>query len=52
MGRKRKYNTKEEQCQARKERQMKHYWKHAEKLKKEALDRYYSRKDKNEAGLQ
>lgn len=45
MGRFKKYTTEEEKCQARRERQMKHYWKHHERLKKENLDRYYQNKD-------
>ena len=45
MGRKKKYITSEEQSQARKDRQMLHYWRNAERLKKEALQRYYKRKE-------
>ena len=47
MGRKLKYKTQEEKINARKERQMKYYWQNAEKLKKEALKRYYKRKINN-----
>jgi len=45
MGRTLKYKTPEEKINARKERQMKYYWKNVEKLKKEALERYYKRKN-------
>lgn len=45
MGRKLKYKTPEEKINARKERQMKYYWKNVDKLKKEALGRYYNRKN-------
>ena len=45
MGRKRKYNTEEEIIQARKERQMRYYWKNVKKKRKEALDRYYEKKN-------
>lgn len=41
MGRKIKYKTDEEKIQARRERQMRYYWKNADKLKKQALKRYY-----------
>lgn len=46
MGRKQKYITEEEKLNARRERQMRHYWKHVERLKKENLDRYYKNKEK------
>lgn len=47
MGRKKKYITLEEQLTARRERQMKHYWKHAETLKHKNLERYYKNKEKS-----
>jgi len=46
MGRKQKYNTEEEKHLAQKESQMRHYWKNVERLKKEALKRYYDKKKK------
>lgn len=46
MGRKKKYTTDYEQSQARKDRQMKHYWRNCDRLRKEALDRYYKQKKK------
>lgn len=45
MGRKRKYNTKEEIRLARNNRRMKYYWKNQEEEKKKALERYYERKN-------
>ncbi len=49
MGRKKKYNTEEERCQANRDKVMKHYWKNVEKIKKKNLKRYYENKknDKN-----
>lgn len=44
MGRKRKYNTDKERLMAKRERQMRYYWKNVDKKRKEALDRYYDRK--------
>lgn len=44
MGRKKKYITEEEKNQARKERQMRHYWRNVKKLRKKALKRYYNTK--------
>jgi hypothetical protein len=48
MGRKRKYFTIEEKLAAKHKRQMKHYWKNKMRLRKEALARYYARKDKRD----
>jgi hypothetical protein len=45
MGRKRIYETEEEQIQSRKDRQMKYYRKNQNRLKKEALKRYYKNKN-------
>ena len=45
MGRKKKYITTDEKLNARRDRQMKYYWKNAEKLKTEALERYYKKKE-------
>ena len=47
MGRKLKYKTNEEKLNARKERQMRYYWKNQEKIKKKNLDRYYGSKINN-----
>jgi hypothetical protein len=47
MGRKQKYITEEEKLTAKRERQMRYYWKNAKKMRKEALERYYERKQKN-----
>jgi len=44
MGRLQKYITEEEQLIARRERQMRYYWKNVDKKRKEALNRYYERK--------
>lgn len=41
MGRKIKYKTEEEKLTARKERQMRYYWKNVEQKRKEASKRYY-----------
>ena len=46
MGRKQKYKTEEECLHAKRERQMRYYWKNVKKKRKEALDRYYERKSK------
>ena len=47
MGRKRKYNTKEEKHQADKEKYMRYYWKNAKKIKKKNLKRYYDNNGKS-----
>ncbi len=44
MGRNRKYKTTEEQLLARRQRQMKYYWKNVNTLRKQSLERYYERK--------
>jgi cytochrome c553 len=44
MGRKRKYFTKEEQTNARRERQMRYYWKNLNEQRIKALERYYENK--------
>ena len=44
MGRKIKYITEEEKLTARKERQMRYYWKNVKQKRKEALERYYEKK--------
>jgi hypothetical protein len=41
MGRKIKYKTEEEQLIARRERQMRYYWRNQETIKKKNLKRYY-----------
>lgn len=46
MGRKLKYKTPEEKLIARRERQMRYYWKNVDKKRKESLKRYYDRKQK------
>lgn len=43
MGRKRKYITKEDQVNARRERQMRYYWKNQEEIKRKNLKRYYDK---------
>jgi len=45
MGRIKRYITEEEQIRARKERQMKYYWKNHEEKKKKNLERYYRVKE-------
>jgi hypothetical protein len=44
MGRKRKYTTDEEKLVARRERQMRYYWKNQDEIKKKNLERYYGNK--------
>jgi hypothetical protein len=44
MGRKLKHITDEEKISARKKRQMRYYWKNVEKMRKQALGRYYAKK--------
>ena len=44
MGRNLKYKTEEEQLTARKERQMRYYWRNMKQKRKEALERYYEKK--------
>ena len=41
MGRKKKYNTLEEQRQANRDKLMRYYWRNAKKIKKQNLERYY-----------
>jgi len=45
MGRQKKYTTDEEKSQARKDRQMRYYWRNSKHLRKEALKRYYKQKN-------
>jgi len=45
MGRKQKYKTDEEKLQARRERQMRYYFKNQKLKQKQALDRYYKNKE-------
>lgn len=45
MGRKKKYNT-EEKIEAQKKWNMEYYERNKERIKKEALDRYYEKRDK------
>lgn len=44
MGRKKKYITKEEKCQANRDKFMRYYWKNADKIKKQNLKKYYDKK--------
>ena len=44
MGRKLKYKTEEEKCQANRDKFMRHYWKNQEKIKKKNLKRYHENK--------
>lgn len=46
MGRKIKYKTKEEQLIAKRERQMRYYWKNVDRKRKESLNRYYEKQQK------
>lgn len=46
MGRKQKYITDEEKLNARRERQMRYYFKNQKLKQKEALNRYYENKEK------
>jgi hypothetical protein len=41
MGRKRKYKTKEEILEVRRDRALKYYYENQEKCKKKRMDRYY-----------
>ena len=41
MGRKLKYKTVEEKTMAKRENAMRYYWKHADKRRKAAIERYY-----------
>ena len=43
MGRKTKYVTEEEQLCARRERQMRYYWKNRDIIKRKNLKRYYAK---------
>lgn len=47
MGRKQKYITEEEKLKARRERQMRYYWKNVKKQRKKALERYYETHRRN-----
>ena len=50
MGTKLKYTTQYEKNQARKDRQMRHYWRNVDRLRAESLNNYYKRKAiKNES---
>lgn len=44
MGRKKKYLTDIEKTNARRERQMRYYWKNVKKQRKKSLERYYENK--------
>lgn len=46
MGRKKKYNTKEEIIEANRIKGMIHYWKHRDKIKKECREKYHINKNK------
>jgi hypothetical protein len=46
MGRKLKYKTEEEKLKAKRERQMRYYWKNVKQKRKDALERYYANKSK------
>jgi hypothetical protein len=46
MGRKQKYKTEEEKLQARKDRQMRYYFRNQESIKKKNLERYYAKYNK------
>jgi len=45
MGRKQKYITDEEKLNARRERQMRYYFKNQKVKKEQALERYYIKKE-------
>ena len=47
MGRKTKYITDEQKLQARKDRQMKYYWKNQKKRQEYSLKWYYENKEKH-----
>jgi len=47
MGRKQKYITNDEKLIARRERQMRYYWKNQEEIKEKNLKRYYVKKLNN-----
>lgn len=47
MGRNIKYKTEEEKLMARRERQMRYYWKNKEFKRKKALERYYDKRNSN-----
>jgi len=44
MGRKRIYQTEEEQKQANRDKFMRHYWKNAKSIRKKNLKKYYENK--------
>lgn len=48
MGRKKKYNTVEEQLEAQRRWNMEYYERNKESIKKEALKRYHGKRDKDE----
>ena len=45
MGRERKYKTEEERLKARRDRQMRYYWRNDSKIKKNNLERYHADKE-------
>jgi hypothetical protein len=45
MGRKIKYKTEEEKKQANRNKYMRYYWRNVKKRRKDALRRYYVKKD-------
>jgi hypothetical protein len=45
MGRKQKYKTEEEKLQARKDRQMRYYFRNQEIVKKKNLERYHEKRN-------
>lgn len=49
MGRMKKHMTEEQQINARKERQMKYYWKKKDEINKKNLERYHQKKN-NDTG--
>ena len=46
MGRQLKYKTEDGRLDARKERQMRYYWKNVKQKRENALKRYYDKKQK------
>lgn len=47
MGRKMKYVTNEDKINARRERQMRYYWKNKEVIRHKNLNKYYEKKTHN-----
>lgn len=47
MGRKKKYQTEGEKCEAQKKWAMEYYWRNKENIKEKNLKRYHEKKDRD-----